>query len=89
MRQETSRDTLVSFGALIGELVNGGEAREAVALVEAATAGTTVLADGIDSVHLVIPADVDAVRVAASDDEYFAELGRKALGICYYEISPE
>lgn len=89
MRQEITRDSLVSFGARIGQLVNTGEASEAAALVEAATSGTTVLADGVDSVHLVVPADLDAARVAAGDAAYFAELGRKALGICFYEILPE
>lgn len=88
MRQETTRETLVNFGALIGQLVNEGQAQQAAALIEAEASGTTVLVDGVDRVHLVVPADIDAARVAASDEAYFAEIGRKALGICYYEIDP-
>lgn len=88
MRQETTRETLVNFGALIGQLVNEGQAQQAAALIEAEASGTTVLADGVDSVHLVVPANIDAARVAASDEAYFAEIGRKALGFCYYEVDP-
>jgi len=49
----------------------------------------TVYADTADTVHLVIPASVDADRIAAGDETYFEELGRAALGICGYRDLPE
>ncbi|CTQ53858.1 hypothetical protein LP7551_02387 [Roseibium album] len=49
----------------------------------------TIFADTADKVHLIIPTNVDAARVAAGDEAYFEELGRAALGSCYYEDLPE
>ncbi|WP_434052046.1 MAG: hypothetical protein RDA78_22700 [Roseibium sp.] len=48
-----------------------------------------IYADTADMVHLVIPADIDQAKVAAGDEAYFEELGRAALGSCYYEDLPE
>ncbi|MDN3719172.1 hypothetical protein QW131_07950 [Roseibium salinum] len=49
----------------------------------------TIYADTADLVHLIIPANVDADRVAAGDEAYFEELGRLALGTCFYDDLPE
>lgn len=43
-----------------------------------------IYADSADTVHLVIPAQVDETRVAAEDAAYFEELGLLALGLCMY-----
>jgi len=48
-----------------------------------------VYADTADLVHLVIPATVDADRIAADDEAYFEELGRAALGLCGYRDLPD
>ncbi|NBN62432.1 hypothetical protein GWI72_07390 [Microvirga tunisiensis] len=89
MRQDATREAQVSFGAVIGQLVNDGTQHDAAALVAATVSGTTVLADAVDMVHLVVPATVDATRVAAGDETYFEELGRKALGACLFDVTPE
>lgn len=49
------------------------------------SSNVTVYADTADTVHLVVPADVDRARVAADDEAYFEELGRLALGACIYK----
>ena len=53
------------------------------------SADVTLLADKADLVHLLIPADIDAARVAADDEAYFEDLGKAALGTCYYDDLPE
>lgn len=48
-----------------------------------------VLADTADTVHLVVPAQVDVDRIASDDEAYFEELGQLALSACMYEDIPE
>jgi len=48
-----------------------------------------VLADTADTVHLVVPAQVDVDRIVANDEAYFEELGQLALSACMYEDIPE
>ncbi|WP_428649159.1 hypothetical protein [Roseibium sp.] len=48
----------------------------------------TIYADTADMVHLIVPAEVDAERVAAEDESYFEELGKLALGSCVYKELP-
>ncbi|EFO33873.1 hypothetical protein TRICHSKD4_0992 [Roseibium sp. TrichSKD4] len=48
-----------------------------------------VLADTADTIHLVVPAQVDVDRIVANDEAYFEELGQLALSACMYEDIPE
>jgi hypothetical protein len=52
-------------------------------------ADVSLYADTADTVHLIIPAEVDETRVAANDETYFEELGKLALGSCVYKELPE
>ncbi|WP_430512167.1 hypothetical protein [Pannonibacter phragmitetus] len=90
MKQEAILDSKLSLGALIGKTVNdAATSSEAAAAAAKHLSGVTVHADSADTVHLVVPAAVDMARLAAADESYFEELGRKALGACFYEILPE
>lgn len=90
MKQEAIFDSKLSLGALIGKTVNeAATASEAAAAAARHLSGVTVHADSADTVHLVIPSVIDTARLAAGDESYFEELGRKALGACYYDILPE
>ncbi|MFN4127458.1 hypothetical protein [Pannonibacter indicus] len=90
MKQEAILDSKLSLGALIGRTVNdAATASEAAAAAAKHLSGVIVHADSADTVHLVVPAAVDTARLAAADESYFEELGRKALGACFYDILPE
>ncbi len=88
--------TELEIGAKLGAIIQDAAARDQ--LIENPTevlaeigvqSNLTILADTADMVHLVIPAEVDAARVAANDESYFEELGMLALGSCFYEDLPE
>ena len=91
----TSRNDLET-GAKLGAIIQNATARDRLAerpaevLAEIGlSTDATLFADTADLVHLIIPADIDAARVAANDESYFEELGRAALGTCYYDDLPE
>lgn len=81
-----SEETLAR-GASIGALIQDSERRGQFAERLAGQGDATVLADGIDTVHLIIPANVDTASI--TDEEYLEELGRRALGACVYHIQPD
>jgi hypothetical protein len=96
MHADTTSRTEIELGAKLGAMIQDAESR--ARLVEnptevlsqiGAKSDLTLLADTADLVHLVIPAEIDAARVAAGDESYFEELGKAALGSCYYEDLPE
>jgi len=96
MHAKTTLNTELEFGAKLGAIIQDSAARDRLienpteVLAEVgAKSDVTILADTADMVHLVIPAEIDAARVAANDESYFEELGRAALGNCYYENLPE
>ncbi len=91
----TSRKEM-EVGAKLGAIIQDASAREQ--LIESpetvlneigAKSDVKIYADTADTVHLVIPANVDTTRLAADDEAYFEELGLAALGSCYYEDLPE
>ena len=86
----------IEVGAKLGSIIQDASAREQ--LIESpetvlseigAKSDVKIYADTADTVHLVIPANVDATRLAADDEAYFEELGLAALGSCFYEDLPE
>ncbi|MBD1548842.1 hypothetical protein [Roseibium aggregatum] len=90
-----SRETLET-GLKLGQILSDSLAREsfvadpAASLPEAGlSSDMTVYADTADTVHLVVPAGIDASRLAKGDDAYLEELGRQALGACLYEDLPK
>jgi len=88
----TSFETRVELGAKFAEIVNDAESRKAFVEnpeVAGTSADLAVYADAADMVHLVVPSQVDAAKVAAGDEEYLEELGRQALGLCMYDDLPE
>jgi len=93
--KSTSRNELET-GAKLGAIIQNAAARnrlvespaEVLAEIGIKT-DATLFADTADLVHLVIPADIDTARVAANDESYFEELGRAALGTCFYDDLPE
>lgn len=88
----TSIETRVELGAKLAEIVNDADSRAAFVsnpVASGVSADLTVHADSADTVHLVVPAQVDADKVAAADDAYLEELGRQALGLCMYDDLPE
>lgn len=96
MHANTTSKTELKLGAKLGAIIQDAAARErlienpAEVLAEVgADSSVTLLADTADTVHLVIPAEIDAARVAANDESYFEELGKAALGNCFYEDLPE
>jgi len=96
MHVKTSSTKDMELGAKLGSIIQDATAREnlvnnsAEVLAEVgARSDLTILADTADLVHLIVPAEVDAARVAANDESYFEELGKLALGSCYYEDLPE
>ncbi|ASP32635.1 hypothetical protein [Labrenzia sp. VG12] len=96
MHANTSTASALKLGAKLGAIIQDSTAREHLVENSAevladlgARSDLTILADTADLVHLIIPADVDAARVAANDESYFEELGKLALGSCYYEDLPE
>lgn len=96
MHANKTSDSELEIGAKLGAIIQDTAARAHLienpseALSEIGVASDlTVYADTADLVHLIIPADVDADRVAAGDQAYFEELGRLALGTCFYDDLPE
>lgn len=90
-----SRETLET-GHKLGQILSDSSAREAFVSDPAASlpeaglsSDMTVYADTADTVHLVVPAGIDASRLAKGDDAYLEELGRQALGACLYEDLPK
>ncbi len=86
----------LELGAKLGEIIQDTTERTKFAEDPAKTlspfglaSDVTVYADTADTVHLVIPAKIDEVRVATGDETYFEELGRLALANCYYEEMPD
>jgi hypothetical protein len=96
MHAKTTSRIDLEFGAKLGAIIQNSDTRsrlvespaEVLAEIGAKTE-VTLFADTADLVHLIIPANVDAARVAANDESYFEELGRAALANCYYEVTPE
>ena len=96
MHAKSSSASNIELGAKLGAMIQDSAARQhlvensAEVLAEAgARSDLTIFADTADLVHLIIPADIDAARVAAGDESYFEELGKLALGNCFYEDLPE
>jgi len=96
MHAKTTSTTDLELGAKLGAIIQDTTARDnlvknsAEVLAEiGAQSDLTVFADTADLVHLIIPADVDAARVASGDESYFEELGKLALGSCMYEEMPD
>ncbi|MHA7772633.1 hypothetical protein [Roseibium sp. M-1] len=96
MHAKTTSRIDLEIGAKLGAIIQNAGARDrliespAEVLAEIGVkTDATLLADTADLVHLVIPADVDAARVAANDESYFEELGKAVLANCYYEVIPE
>lgn len=96
MHAKYSSASNIELGAKLGAIIQDSAAR--AHLVEnptevlsevGARSDVTILADTADQVHLIIPAEIDAARVAANDESYFEELGKLALANCYYEDVPE
>ncbi|KZM49881.1 hypothetical protein [Labrenzia sp. OB1] len=96
MHAQKTYDKDMEIGAKLGAIIQDSDSRaqlienpaEVLASVGAAS-DVTIFADTADMVHLVVPAGIDAARVAAGDEAYFEELGKAALGNCYYEDVPE
>lgn len=96
MHVKTTSNADMELGAKLGAIIQDSAARDhlvrnsAEVLAEVgAQSDVTILADTADTVHLVIPANIDAARVAANDESYFEELGKAALGSCMYEEMPD
>ncbi|WP_346896275.1 hypothetical protein [uncultured Roseibium sp.] len=87
---------IIETGRKLGQILSDSTAREAFVADPAASlpeAGLSsdliVYADTADTVHLVVPASIDATRLSKGDDAYLEELGRQALGACLYEDLPK
>jgi len=96
MHTETTSKTSLEIGSKLGAIIQDASARAQLVenpsdvLAKVGVEGdVTLFADTADMVHLVVPADVDEKRVAAGDEAYFEELGRAALGTCFYDDLPE
>lgn len=96
MHTKTSSTASLELGAKLGAMIQDSAARDNLVRNSAevlsdlgARSDLTIFADTADHVHLIVPANVDAARVAANDESYFEELGKLALGSCYYEDLPE
>lgn len=87
---------ILETGLKLGQILSDRISREAfvadpvASLPEAGlSSNMTVYADTADTVHLVVPASIDATRLSKGDDAYLEELGRQALGACLYEDLPK
>ncbi|AMN53621.1 hypothetical protein ACP90_15635 [Labrenzia sp. CP4] len=96
MHADTTSRIELEIGAKLGAIIQNATARErlvtnpAEVLAEVGiNSDAAIFADTADLVHLIIPAKIDAARVAAGDEKYFEELGKAALGNCFYEDVPE
>ncbi|WP_298820667.1 hypothetical protein [uncultured Roseibium sp.] len=96
MHAKTTFHKDLEFGAKLGAIIQNADERakliddpKAVLSELGAASDVQLFADTADTVHLVIPAEIDAARVAAGDETYFEELGKAALGSCFYEDLPE
>lgn len=96
MHANTTSKRELEIGAKLGAIIQDSTARDQLianpteVLSELGVdTDVTLFADTADLVHLIVPANVDADRVAAGDEAYFEELGKAALGNCYYEDLPE
>lgn len=96
MNTKSTSNHTFEASAKLGAIIQNESARQqliedpSTILAElGAGSDVTLLADTADMVHLIVPADVDASRVAAGDEAYFEELGKAALGSCFYEDLPE
>ncbi len=85
----------LELGRKLGNIISDQGARNAFATDPAAalpeadlSASLTVYADTADTVHLVVPASIDEAKLAKGDEAYFEELGRAALGACFYDDLP-
>lgn len=79
----------LEFAATMGAMIQDSSERAALVDHLSADGRLTVLADTADTVHLVVPADLDVARIASGDEDYLLEIGRRALGNCMYDILPE
>ena len=79
----------LEFAATMGAKIQNAQERAALTDHLASNGRVCVLADTADTVHLVVPADLDANRIAQGDETYLMEIGRRALGNCMYDILPE
>ncbi|MEE4013902.1 hypothetical protein V1T76_17675 [Roseibium sp. FZY0029] len=96
MHADTTSRNELEIGAKLGAIIQNSEARERLVtnpievLAEVGIkSDAQIFADTADLVHLVIPAQIDAARLSAGDESYFEELGKAALGNCFYEDVPE
>ncbi|PVB63611.1 hypothetical protein [Labrenzia sp. 011] len=96
MHAQKTFDENLEIGAKLGDIIQNSESRtqlienpaEVLATI-GVNADVEIFADTADMVHLVVPAEIDAARVAAGDEAYFEELGKAALGNCFYEDLPK
>lgn len=96
MKRISTSDKTFELGAKLAEIIQDSDRRAAFAenpgkaLAELGVkTEVTVHADTADTIHLIIPAEIDAARVEAGDEAYFEELGRLALATCLYEEMPD
>ena len=82
-----NREETLAYGAKIGAMIQDSEKRVELAESLAAKGDVDVYLDTADTVHLVIPANIDPSRI--EDEAYLEELGRRALGSCLYDIIPD
>ncbi|TYC65899.1 hypothetical protein FMN63_26460 [Stappia sp. BW2] len=96
MHADTTSRNELEIGAKLGAIIQNATARERLVanptevLAEVGIeSDAEIFADTADLVHLVIPAQIDAVRLSDGDESYYEELGKAALGNCFYEDMPE
>lgn len=89
MSASYSHTEKLELAAKLGAMIQNTTDRKALTENLSASNSVTVLADTADTVHLVVPADLDASRIAQGDEAYLMEIGRRALGNCMYDILPE
>ncbi len=96
MHAENTFSKKMEVGAKLGAIIQNETARahlieKPAEILKGAGIRTdvTIYADTADMVHLIVPAEVDAARVAAEDESYFEQLGKLALGSCVYKELPE
>lgn len=96
MHAKTTSQKSLEFGAKLGAIIQNADDRakliddpKAVLSNLGVVSDVQLFADTADTVHLIIPAEIDTARVAAGDEAYFEELGKAALANCYYEDIPE
>jgi hypothetical protein len=96
MDRNLTKEKGLETGQALGEILSNQALREAFAADPQSTLPSadlssqlTVYADTADTIHLVVPSDIDEKSLAAADDAYLEELGRQALGACFYDDLPK